>query len=575
MTAPLRAAALLSLALTSTAFARDRQGPPYADLSRSTEEQAEAAEKAAKEAASADPSRAITLLADPSAAVRDAVFEALASRNDTGLLGALRQHLGHPDPFVRAAIAELFGRCRYAEGRAALEKLGLGARDADTVLESIWALEALGSPESAKALERIATKGHRAAPGRAAGDALLALAAAAPDRARALAPDALESAEPERRMAALEVLSRLDAREGARAACSALRGEPPLPKKAAARATALLRCAFQVLARWRARTADPALAREAVTSLLAALPGTTGLERALCERALAAATGEALSGTAWQDWWQARGAAWQPRDLAAPEANGAQDDDDEEGKSKKKKKDKKKKGKKKKDEDDEDDAPAPSPNPNPSPNPGGGPGRVVTGDASATKVRFCGVPVESRRILFLQDTSGGMSRHPVDEDAAESPLRIDYSRRELTRVLEQLPDDAEVNVLFFATRYRSISPRLVPVGARRKDLISYVARECKTPEGKGLTRSNLYDALLFALDDPAIDSVFFLSEGGQTEGRYVGEERLLFHLERLERYRRVQVNCLQVTTKKGRARFLQELARRTGGTYYPRSFLAK
>ena len=69
--------------------------------------------------------------------------------------------------------------------------------------------------------------------------------------------------------------------------------------------------------------------------------------------------------------------------------------------------------------------------------------------------------------------------------------------------------------------------------------------------------------------------MFFLSEGGQNEGRYADGERLLRHLERLNLYRKVQVNCLQVTTKKKRGRFLRQLSRRTGGTYYPKRLLAR
>ena len=546
----------LVCAMAAAAFAVE--GPPYFDSSRSTDEQAEAAEEAAKKARDADAAEVIRLLGDRSAAVRDAAFEVLVERDDEALMANLRGALRHEDPLVRASVAELFGLCRYEGGRAPLERFGLRARDEETVLEAIWALEAIGSSESAKALAKLARTGPKASAFRAAGDALLALVRVDAAAAAKLADKALSGRSGALRIAAVEALGRIEPKRGAEAACVVLSGEP-LEGREAAWQPALERAALATLARWRARAAEPQLAKRALESLLTSYERADGLTAHLCWRALVAATGESLSDAqAWRDWWSLKGAAFQPRDLGQPQDRQTQDrqpQDRQPGKKKGKKK--KKKGKKKQ----QDEEPRPEE------------GRVETGGASATKVRFCGVPVFSRRLLFLQDTSGGMSRHPVDEDDSESPLRIVYSMERLCEVLGQLDGDARVNVLFFATRYRSLSDRLVPLGKLRDKLIAYVRKECRTPEGKGMTRSNLYDALVFALDDPGIDSVFFLSEGGQTEGRYVGEERLLRHLERLNVYRRVRVNCLQVTKKKKRARFLRELSQRTGGTYYPRSFL--
>jgi len=547
--------AVLLLGLSTASLAVE--GPPYFDKSRSTDEQAEAAEEAAEEARDADAATALRLLGDPSATVRDAVFAALVERDDAQLLAGLRGALRHKDPLVRASVAELFGRCRYEEGRVPLEKLGLRARDEATVLESIWALEAIGSAKSAKALAKLARKGHRASAFRVAGDALLALARVDAEQAGELAQKALAGRSGALRIAAVEALSRIDAKQGAEAACAVLSGEP-LDGREEAWQSALERAALATLERWRSRQDEPALAKRAVESVLATYERSAGLTAHLCWRALVRATGESLGeAQAWRDWWTLKGQEFRARDLSAKPR--AEEEGRQEKKGKKKKK-KKKKGKKKKREKDEDEEERED-------------GRVETGGASATKVRFCGVPVFSRRLLFLQDTSGGMSRHPVDEDDSESPLRIVYSMERLCEVLGQLDGEARVNVLFFATRYRSLSDRLVPLGKFRDKLIAYVRKECRTPKGKGMTRSNLYDALVFALEDPGIDSVFFLSEGGQTEGRYVGEERLLRHLERLNVYRRVRVNCLQVTKKKKRARFLRELSRRTGGSYYSRSFL--
>ena len=87
-------------------------------------------------------------------------------------------------------------------------------------------------------------------------------------------------------------------------------------------------------------------------------------------------------------------------------------------------------------------------------------------------------------------------------------------------------------------------------------------------QGSHKGRSNLYDTLAFCMQDPEIDTIFFLSEGGPNEGRFMRQTRFMRHLDKLNRYQRVQVHCLQVSNSKGGARFLKEISELTGGRYY-------
>jgi hypothetical protein len=531
----MRAAAVLGVIglLASAALAAPPEGPPYYDRKRGLEAQEEAGRAAAESARTlAEAKGLVALLLDESAIVRDRVFGVLAARDDEAALTALLPHLGHDDEFVSAAVAELIGQRRWAAGREALEKVGL-AQGELTALESIWALERLGEAASRDALER-AFKRRREH--RVKGDALIALAALAPEAARPLVEGALEKEAPPVRIAALVALRAIEPAAAAAAAVDVV-AAPPLDRKDRPWEPRLLFAALESLRLFTARAAARDLVVRAVDALIDRLAREEGLALHEVGAALQDLTGaEGLEPDAqvWRGWWSARREAFQPQDKAPPPPAP-----------------KPRRGRAGDAPPDEPDAPDAR-----------GP---VTGDDRTSKVRFHGIPVRSKRLLFAQDMSGGMN-NPLRKDDAASPTKLKFSKDELVRVLRALPDDTHTNVVFFASEFWRHADRLVPLGRARAPLVGFV-EEAVTP-GRGLGRSNLYDALAFALADPEIDTVFFLSEGGPNEGRWVERERFMRHVVRLNVYQRVQVHTLQVTNNRPGAAFLRRLAEETGGRFY-------
>ena len=72
-----------------------------------------------------------------------------------------------------------------------------------------------------------------------------------------------------------------------------------------------------------------------------------------------------------------------------------------------------------------------------------------------------------------------------------------------------------------------------------------------------------------------VDTVFFLSEGGPTEGQFLRTERFMRHLQRKNVYSRVRVHCLQVTTSSFGEKFLRRLSEVTQGHFYDLDFIKK
>ena len=543
----------LPLALTSVALAApDGSGPPYYDSKRSLEKQSEAAREAKKAARSADVAEAAALLGDHSVYVRDDSFEVLRQRKSEELMKGLTQVLAQAkkSPLAAAAVAELFERTKFAEGRQALEKYGLKAKSEEVVLESIWALEAIGSSESAKALEKTHKRRHPNSEFRVQGDALIALAVVDAKTAEPHIEKALEHRVLPLRIAALVALGKIDTARAAKAAVTAISAKA-LNKKARSWEARILFASVDTLGLWLSRSKDPALAKSAVEAMIERLGRAEGLSKHVLGLGLFDLTGEQLGDDPenWRGWWDARKDGFTFKDKAPPE------------KKTKKKKSKKKKGDKDEKLPGEGDKKE-------------GDGRVETGKEAKTRVRFHGIPIHSDRLLFAQDVSGGMNS-PMDKDDSDSPSRMIYSAQELKRVLKALDDDVWTNVCFFATEYTFTAERLFPIKRAREKLIAFVDEKSVTPKGRAIGRSNLYDTLAVAFEDPEIDTVFFLSEGGPTEGQFLRTARFMRHLGRINVYSRVRVHCLQITKATFGEKFLRAVSDLTGGKFYDLEFLQK
>jgi hypothetical protein len=302
----------------------------------------------------------------------------------------------------------------------------------------------------------------------------------------------------------------------------------------------VLYTALQCFSDWHKRSADTELAGRAIGALIVRLGREEALAKHQVGEALKDLTGEPIGDDAlmWQGWWDARKDRFEPKDKVVVVE--------------------KKKKKKKGDEEKKKDEP-----------------KEMT-----TMVRFHGIPIYSNRMIFAQDISGGMSKEKIygrnsDVAEAENPTRMKFSVDELKRVLSKLDDAAMTNVVFFATEFHATADRLFPIKKARAKLLQFVMEKSVTPKGKGLYRSNLYDTLEFCLNDPEIDTVYFLTEGGPSEGRFLRRTRFTRHLARLNVYRRVQVHTLQVSdTPTGRT-YLQAISEATDAQYYGLDFLRK
>ncbi|MFM7842666.1 MAG: VWA domain-containing protein [Planctomycetota bacterium] len=126
------------------------------------------------------------------------------------------------------------------------------------------------------------------------------------------------------------------------------------------------------------------------------------------------------------------------------------------------------------------------------------------------------LPLHARRLVFILDTSKSMG-------AGGTTSRLELAKRELVRAIEQLPEDAQFNVIVFQSTVESWSARLELATAATK-IHARAFVNGQRPAGQTAT----YDALQAALRlGPDLESIYLLSDGAPSEGTVVAPARIL------------------------------------------------
>ena len=181
--------------------------------------------------------------------------------------------------------------------------------------------------------------------------------------------------------------------------------------------------------------------------------------------------------------------------------------------------------------------------------------------AGGTSASFYGIPVGGMRVTFVIDTSGSM----VDEaagrgtSAGRRKTRIQVAREEVSRSLDQLLDGVQFNLITFESRVDAFARRLVELTPRTR---ARAQKEIETWRAVGGTA--LYDGLRLALDDPAVEEVFLLTDGVPTEGSLVDSDSIVASVEERLEHRSVRVHGVAIGQD---SKLLRRLAKATGGNY--------
>ena len=274
---------------------------------------------------------------------------------------------------------------------------------------------------------------------------------------------------------------------------------------------------------WRVRAAAIGAAvglrrREVVPLLIERLPAERGRLRLDLADALTALSGKDLGTDAelWRSWWAANGDAFEP----APASRG------------------------------------------------GRPAREPAPEGETKTASFFRLPVYGTRIAFLLDCSGSM-RDPLDEEGPDAQTKFELAREELARTLAGLDERVSFDVFLYrypseypprASMTRALGSLKPRTAANAKKAAAWLDRQ----EAKGWGAFSDALTLLLAED---VDTIYFLSDGRPSRGRFDRGFRLIDELRRENRFRRVVIHTVLTGRARADREFLEDLARSTGGRF--------
>ena len=177
---------------------------------------------------------------------------------------------------------------------------------------------------------------------------------------------------------------------------------------------------------------------------------------------------------------------------------------------------------------------------------------------------FYGIPIRAGRIVFVIDQSGSMSaqgRATAGEEETP-PNRLELARREVVQAISKLKKQAHVNVILFHSTVHPWKKALHRLSSGNRNALKNYLKN-KRPGGG----TNLYDALEAALQMPHVDSIFLLSDGAPSAGKYVTTTDILRGVRRENQTRRIAIHCVSVGMDSD---LLKRLAEEHAGNYVRR-----
>lgn len=176
---------------------------------------------------------------------------------------------------------------------------------------------------------------------------------------------------------------------------------------------------------------------------------------------------------------------------------------------------------------------------------------------------FYGIPVVSDRVCLVVDSSGSMTNPAAMPERSSTegkePTRFEVAVEELRALLLRIADGRWCNLIFFASDIAPWEDTVAPLDKQaREDLLGFVGR---MGPGGG---TNIFDALHFAFSDPHVDTIYLLSDGDPSAGRFTDPVRIREEIRRINELRRIRIHCISVGQ---RSQLLKYLAEDSLGVY--------
>ena len=183
----------------------------------------------------------------------------------------------------------------------------------------------------------------------------------------------------------------------------------------------------------------------------------------------------------------------------------------------------------------------------------------ITGGGSTSggkTVSYYDIPLVSSRIAFIVDHSGSMSAR-VGTDKKRN--RLMAAQEQLRAVIAALPKTHKVNLIPFHTTVARVWRELKTLNTENRAELLDEVEKIKLAGG-----TNTFGALMAAMEDPEVDTIYLLTDGVPTAGELTDTEDILDAVMRENRIRQIVIHCISIGMK---SQLLMDLAAMTGGQY--------
>lgn len=185
---------------------------------------------------------------------------------------------------------------------------------------------------------------------------------------------------------------------------------------------------------------------------------------------------------------------------------------------------------------------------------------------------FFNIPILGLNIVFIIDFSGSM-KYSSGGDEDKGDRKIDQALNELEKTLKALPAVAKFNVIILSTeatrcgKGKAARSMLQANESNKKLALDFTMSLWDRLEDIKRGRGDHYDALLEALSEPEVDTVFLLSDGKPTYGTYMHPDNIIENIYDANRFKKAVINTVTIG-KKGTNRILmKKLAEISNGVY--------
>ncbi|MFN0206151.1 MAG: HEAT repeat domain-containing protein [Planctomycetota bacterium] len=178
---------------------------------------------------------------------------------------------------------------------------------------------------------------------------------------------------------------------------------------------------------------------------------------------------------------------------------------------------------------------------------------------------FFGLPIDSDHVAFLIDRGATMG-NPAPSGKG---TKMEEVLGELEQTLKSLPAGTKFNVLAYNNTTSAWNKKAQPLNEKTiKGGLDFLRSQSLAG------RKNIWSALLAAIEDSDIDTIYLMSDGEPEDGVYVHYNRVVDHLKRLNILRKVVIHTVHVSdpawsaaTAEWYRSQLREIAKGTGGKY--------